>query len=398
MILLGFATANAAFGDRFGLGPSQGWYLYGRAAQFADCDRFTPPPGTEALCEDTPVSERHDAYYYLFDPRAPAVRLFGAFGNDDELIGQWARRAIRAQPLDYLSTTWEYLRAYWFPNLTPEGGTDLDPQLDFTARSVFEQDIERGLESFYNDFSVHRDQAGLEFLHNWQRVVRFGGTALAITTVLALIGLLVGPRRFRVGVLLFGIGGLALLVAPVLTGNYAGRYTVPMAGPLFAAAAITILALWRSYGPARTAGRGPAGAAPRDPRRLALRASGLRTGGPGRGRYRPAPGRGDRLVAGEHDPRRRLSAVRRGSLREPPAPSGLLADPRRDRDREPRDRRPCTPQHLAGIASGPLAVRSDPAGYGIAVGGPAPGRGRAAQPRPDLPGARDHVGELDRAC
>lgn len=262
LILLGFATANAAFGDRFGLGPSQGWYLYGRAAQFADCDRFTPPPGTEALCEDTPASERHDAYYYLFDPQAPAVRLFGAFGNNDELIGQWARRAIRAQPLDYLSTTWEYLRAYWFPNLTPEGGTDLDPQLDFTARSVFEQDIERGLESFYNDFSVHRDQTGLEFLHDWQRVVRFGGTALAITTVLALIGLLVGPRRSRVGVLLFGIGGLALLVAPVLTGNYAGRYTVPMAGPLFAAAAITVLALWRSYGPARTAGPGPAGAGP----------------------------------------------------------------------------------------------------------------------------------------
>ena len=93
-------------------------------------------------------------------------------------------------------------------------------------------------------------------------MVRFGGTALAITTVLALIGLLVGPRRSRVGVLLFGIGGLALLVAPVLTGNYAGRYTVPMAGPLFAAAAITALALWRSYGPARTAGPGPAGAAP----------------------------------------------------------------------------------------------------------------------------------------
>jgi Dolichyl-phosphate-mannose-protein mannosyltransferase len=262
LVLLGFATANAAFGDRFGLGPSGGWYLYGRAAQFADCDRFEPPPGTEGLCEDTPASERRGAYYYLFNPESPAVRLFGSFGTDDELVGQWARRAIRAQPLDYLSTTWKYLRAYWFPDLTPEDGSDLDPQLDFTARSVFEQDIERGLESYYDDFSVDRYEPGLEFLHDWQRVVRFGGTALAITTALALFGLLVGPRRSRVGVLLFGIGGLALLVAPVLTGNFLGRYTVPMAGPLCAAAAITLLALWRSYGPVRTPGRGPAGAEP----------------------------------------------------------------------------------------------------------------------------------------
>jgi hypothetical protein len=262
LILLAFATANTVFGDRFGLGPSQGWYLYGRAAQFADCDRFTPPPGTEPLCEGTPTSERRDAYYYLFDPEAPAVRLFGGFGASDELVGQWAQRAIRAQPFDYLSTTWEYLRAYWFSDLTPEGGSELDPQLDFSARSVFERDIERGLESFYNGFSVDRDQTGLDFLHGWRRVVRFGGTALAITTVLALIGLFVGSRRLRVGVLLFGIGGLALLVAPVLTGNYAGRYTVPMAGPLFAAAAITILALWRAYGPVRARRAGPVGAAP----------------------------------------------------------------------------------------------------------------------------------------
>ena len=148
-VLLGFATANATFGDRFGLGPSQGWYLYGRAAQFADCDRFTPPPGTEVLCEDTPASDRQGAYYYLFDPAAPAPRAYGGFGESDELVGEWAKRAIRAQPGDYLSTTWEYLRAYWLSGLTPAGGTNLDPQLDFTAESLFEAEIERSLESFY---------------------------------------------------------------------------------------------------------------------------------------------------------------------------------------------------------------------------------------------------------
>ncbi len=71
-MLLAFAAANAGFGERFGLGASPGWYLYARAAQFADCDRFTPPEGTEVLCETRPPSERLGTRYYLFDRTAPA--------------------------------------------------------------------------------------------------------------------------------------------------------------------------------------------------------------------------------------------------------------------------------------------------------------------------------------
>jgi hypothetical protein len=76
-------------------------------------------------------------------------------------------------------------------------------------------------------------------------VTRFGATLLSVTTLLILIGLLIGTRRSRVGVLLFGVGGLALLVSPVLTGNYVGRYLVPLTGPMMAAAAVTITELWR---------------------------------------------------------------------------------------------------------------------------------------------------------
>jgi hypothetical protein len=69
----------------------------------------------------------------------------------------------------------------------------------------------------------------------------------AIATVLVLLGLIVGDRRSRLGVAMFGIGGLALIVAPVLTGSYVGRYTVPMAAPMMAAAAIALVELWRRW-------------------------------------------------------------------------------------------------------------------------------------------------------
>jgi hypothetical protein len=248
-ILFIYATANASFGERFGVTPSPGWYLYGRVAQFADCKRFTPPAGTEVLCDSRPSYERPGAGWYLFNREAPAPRLTGGFGAQDDLVGEWANRALRAQPLDFAGMAWEYLRGYWAPSLRPErpdSGGNLDPQLDFTFENPYAAPIiEARLKSFYDDFTVDPYEPGLEFLHDWQRLGRFGGTLLSITTLLTLLGLVVGMRRSRVGVLLFGVGGLALIVAPALSVDFTGRYTVPMAGPLVAAAAITLTELWR---------------------------------------------------------------------------------------------------------------------------------------------------------
>lgn len=252
VLLLAFAGASAASGQRFGIEPSPGWYLYGRVAQFADCKQFTPPPGTSALCQTVPQSQRPSAYIYDFESESPAVRLFGGFGKEDSLVGGWARRALEAQPGDFLETAWVYLRSYWVPgSLTPSvrvTSEGLDPALDFTnpGNVFFDVAIKKALEEYYDPFTVHPRRWGLQFLHDWQRVIRFGATALFITSVLTLIGLAIGPRRSRVGVLLFGVGGLSLIVAPALTGVYSGRYTVPMAGPLTAAAAITLTEIWRA--------------------------------------------------------------------------------------------------------------------------------------------------------
>ena len=280
-VLFAFATANAIFGERFGLGASPGWYLYARAAQFADCARFTPPSGTEVLCQSQPADERPDTRYYLLNPNSPAERNLGPFGDHDDLLGQWAKRAILAQPRDYLANVWTYLSGYWFPDQQWQIDQGLDPELAFTnglphprlygpmaqpapggsTRLEFVEAIfQQTLEPAYNPITIHKQRAGLEFLRSWQLVVRFGATALLITTLLVPLGLVIGTRRSRLGVLLFGVGGLTLIVAPALTANYWGRYTIPMAGPLMAAAAITMTSLWRAYGSKReTTSAGAAG-------------------------------------------------------------------------------------------------------------------------------------------
>lgn len=251
VLLVAFAGASAASGQRFGIAPSPGWYLYGRVAQFADCRQFVPPRGTAALCQTTPTSRRPSAYFYTFESGSPAVRRFGVFGRDDAQVGSWARAALVAQFGDFLQTGWSYLRSYFVPGSLParlrQASTELDPQLDFTNRGnpIVVSAIRIDLVSYYDRFTVHPMRWGLQFLHDWQRIVRFGATALFVTTVLTLIGLAVGDRRSRVGVLLFGLGGLSLLLAPVLTGTYSGRYTVPMAAPMVTAAAVTLAELGR---------------------------------------------------------------------------------------------------------------------------------------------------------
>jgi hypothetical protein len=256
VILLAYATANSAFGSHFGIAPSPGWYLYGRVAQFADCKQFTPPRGTRVLCDRRPPSRRPGSFIYLFDERSPAPRHFGPMGHNDALVGAWARRALAAQPVGMLKTTWEHLRLYWVPGSRPRRlgePTDVDPGLDFAENSIFRPAIEARLRRFFGEFAITEWRTGLRVLSSARRVVRFGATALSIATLLVLLGLLLGSRRSRTAVLLFGVGGLALIVAPSLTVDYSGRYALPAAGPLAVAAAITLTELARRMSAGRAA-------------------------------------------------------------------------------------------------------------------------------------------------
>lgn len=273
VVLLAFAGANASSTGRFEVGPSQGWHLYQRVAPFADCSRFDPPEGTEQLCETLPAAKRPGGDFYLFDPKSPAVREYGYLGNDDGEVGSWARAAILAQPKDFLNAVWDDFVAFYVPSRhlpIPGSGGGLDPQLDWSypvsaldptaaqAQAKVERDTEAGMESFYNGFSVSRDAGLLGQLHDYQRVFRFGPLLLSITTMLALLGLFIGSRRSRIGVFLFGAGGVALLLAPVLGGVYVGRYAVPLTEPMLAAAAIAVCSLWRMESARRRVARAEA--------------------------------------------------------------------------------------------------------------------------------------------
>lgn len=245
-MLLAYAGANDASHGKFEITTAAGWHLYGRVAPFAWCGDFRPPPGTARLCEWSTPSQRPGSDWYLYDPRSPSVRMFGYVAPGsvaDAKLGAFARAAVLHQPKTYLEAVWNDVRAYFFPHSfhwSLGRGGDIDGQLDWTTPidPAAEATTRRGMEVFFDRFSVTRSHGPLQFLHDYQRTFRFGATLLTISTVLILLGLLLGPRRSRVAVLVLGVGGLAMIVLPTFSIVYIGRYTVPPAGPILAGGAI----------------------------------------------------------------------------------------------------------------------------------------------------------------
>ena len=257
--LLAFATANDISHDRFEVAPTPGWHLYSRAATIANCTQFQPPAGTRALCEQTGREERLGPDWYLYYPGSPATRRFGNITNSegagDAQLGAWARRAILADPRAYLEAVWPDLEAYFFSGdyeYKFGKGVDLDAQLDWGGEwdAASERTTQKGMEWFFDPFTVRRDDGLLGFLHDYQRVFRFGATALTIATILTLLGLCLGRRRERIALMLLGVGSLAMILIPTFSVTYSGRYTVPMAGLLAASAAIAAIAIWKRFLPA----------------------------------------------------------------------------------------------------------------------------------------------------
>lgn len=247
-LLGGYAVANDAHGGELSLGPAPGWHLYGMVAHYADCSAFTPPAGTRALCQSIPPSQRPGLNFYLYDPRSPAQRGFGYFKHDAE-VGAFARNVVLHQPGAYLKNVALNLAAYFVPSVFPKrygdplGGQGLSPPLDWTRQNPDANRLAQVMSGFYAPFHQNVRPGLRRVLRGWERVFRFGATLLTLSALLMLAGLLVGGSRAPL--VLFGGGGLCLLLAPSVIGEYSGRYTVPLVAPMLAAAAIGGRALWR---------------------------------------------------------------------------------------------------------------------------------------------------------
>jgi 4-amino-4-deoxy-L-arabinose transferase-like glycosyltransferase len=233
-----------------GLTTNGNWNLYGRVAPWADCTRFSPPAGTEQLCQTAPPAQRGtvDAATYIFDASSPAQVQFGPpyeVSSDPyatSRLWEFSVSAIEGQPLDYLNAVWQDAIRLVDPNHPSDGNLSADQFIGFL---LYGPDYHSGVNTFVSywqgleypgDGPTYRGSIGP--LHTWEEVTRLQGPLMVILLALALAAPWAAIGDARAGARLLALVTLALLLFPILTTGYDYRYVIPALGPLFATAAL----------------------------------------------------------------------------------------------------------------------------------------------------------------
>jgi hypothetical protein len=244
-----------------GMSRNGGFHLYGRAAPFADCTKFTPPPGTEPLCETTSRSERPIVDAYVFNYWfSPGVRWFNspfyATPEASDAVASWAIEAIKAQPLDYLEEVGAGMLRYVAPENEWLHGYGGGPGYEaLVGRNVllnptFQRHALSSLGQYYGwrQPGFKKEAGLLSALHTWESATRVQGPLFVLLALLSTLGpLLAGGRRAGSAALLFTLVAWTLLTVPVATLEFSSRTAVPGFGFLAAAGAVGGLVVVRRF-------------------------------------------------------------------------------------------------------------------------------------------------------
>lgn len=220
---------------------STGAFLYGRVSTFADCAIIRPPADERWLCLSLPASKRvQSPDYYVWGANSPIKHGPGPeFGNTvNRLATDFDRRAILAQPLDYLkavlysaflsfrasSTQTQYL----FPASTPA------PLQAIAARSN-----ENATDAYSyggTDPSTRLTAPFAALARGYQRFAVVPGWLLGMIALAGLAGMAAAWRRLGGATSLPWLTGVVLLVSPAATAGFSARYVVASI-PVFCIAA-----------------------------------------------------------------------------------------------------------------------------------------------------------------
>jgi hypothetical protein len=248
-------SAYAAWFDHvhgsFNLTTSDGAFLYAETATFANCAVMNPPADERFLCQNAPMSERSaTAVHYLFK-LDPLGKLPGSIdGNRADKLGlDFALRAIRAQPLDYLRAVGENFAETFAPHgghgrmnsVTSEGAqSELDYMFPM-ARQMYP--LTNWDQTFLKYDAALPDEQVVHPFSTWiqayQRYIVASGPLLGVILLTGLAGLIAGGRRRASPALLPWLTGVALLVIPA-TVLYDQRFVICAIPALCIAAALGV--------------------------------------------------------------------------------------------------------------------------------------------------------------
>jgi hypothetical protein len=233
---------------------SNGVFLYGRTMSFADCRVIKPPPDLAKLCDPRPPSQRPIAAEYIWSKSDPLWQLdkHSLFvPRTNKPAGQFALRAIEAQPLSYLqAVAGDSWRSFWWQRtLAYDRKTDIfyvftdpPPQIPSWGSWPTLRAYQPGLTQ------PHAVSPFAGFLRDYQQQVYFRGTLLGLVLLVGLGGLVARWRRFGGTGLLPWLTAAALVVLPAATSGFSYRYELAVVPFACLAAGLAFASSRRSTG------------------------------------------------------------------------------------------------------------------------------------------------------
>jgi len=233
---------------RTGLSRNGVWNIYGRVAPFADCKKFTPPPGTEPLCENVPRAKRPYTNQYTFNYwYSPAIRYFGdphsATAAKTAGVQAFTWEVVTHQPLAYLEEVGGATLRYVAPeSFRGYGGGYSWHDLvhhQVLFNSTYNPLGIRDARPHYTDakrFSVNRNL--ISALRTYESATRLQGPVFVLFALLSFAAPFLTTGRARSAAILFGLSAWVMLIVPVATVEFSVRTAVPALGPFAAAAAV----------------------------------------------------------------------------------------------------------------------------------------------------------------
>lgn len=249
--VLGYMVSYHQTHGEFALESTDGLWLYGRTAYFADCSKL--PAVEQDICPGGPRSQRLSPEIYTWSKIHSPLYLNYPAAERPKQGKKFAYAVIKSQPLGFLRTTMDGLirdvapvrtNIWWAWDVHSwQMGSHVRARETNTMLASTTLSASRNAD---RPFPTRVKAAWpARFLGDYQKVVWTWGPTLVLALLLVVLGLVFktrSDRRVWVATAL-GLGGLLLMVVPALTEVQDYRYMLPVQALLWPAGALAADAL-----------------------------------------------------------------------------------------------------------------------------------------------------------
>lgn len=267
VVVVAFAVPLTAYAGWYhheegawGITGGSGRALYMRTTAFVDCSRFEMPSYERTLCPDEPVGQRKDPTWYGWHDLTTVHALRPPPGvSVDDALNDFARRAIRAQPLDYARTVGRDFLLAFAPTRSDAYEYDTAYKWRFAhyVDKVPSADWEAPAYAAHGGEQPTTRQPWGDLMAGYGYVVYLAGPLCALLALLGLAGLVVprprGAPATRPLLFLTLALALGLVAVPDVTAEFVWRYQLPLVVFLPAGAALAWTRLRDGRQPGTTA-------------------------------------------------------------------------------------------------------------------------------------------------